>query len=216
MQHIARRTAGFTAAFAAIALIAVGCGDDSKTPSVGDLTASAKSAVSSATDSAKSAVDSATASAGASGSEGASGAEGSGAEGSGAAGSGAAGAEGAGGTTQINTPSGEVTVAGGVLDKYKSVGADTGTLGLPTGPEQTDNKGGKYQEFDGGIIYAGANTPAHIVWGEIRKAWEADGGANGQLGAPLTDEHPIANGLQSDFENGNITYINGQTAVVPK
>lgn len=207
MQNFARRTAGFTAAFAAIALIAVGCGDDGDAK-VGDLTDSAKSAVASATEAAGSAVASATDAAGS--------AVASATDAAGSAAASATDAAGAGGETKINTPAGEVAVAGGLLDKYKSVGGETGTLGLPQGEAQTDEKGGKYQEFDGGIIYQGANTPAHIVWGEIRKAWEADGGPNGQLGYPLSDEHPIANGLQSDFENGNITYIDGQTTVVPK
>lgn len=174
MHRIARRTAGFTAAFAAVALIAAGCGENDP---------------------------------GESGAQGAT----TTAEGS------AAQTPGAGGSadeTKIATPAGEITVAGPILEKYTVAGGAQSPLGLPTEAEQTAPGGGKYQDFEGGAIYWNDKVDAHVVWGEIRKAWEADGGPEGSLGYPLSDEKDIPAGKQSDFENGRITFVGGQTEVV--
>ena len=202
MHHIARRTAGITAAIAAVGLVVVGCSDDNKTPSVGDVTNSAKAAAGSATDAAGSAMESAKGAAGSATESAANGGEN--------------GASGAGGETKIATPNGDVTVAGPILAKYTEAGGEKGTLGAPTAAQEASKDGGSYQDFTGGTIYFNDKTQAHIVWGEIRKAWEGDGGPNGALGFPTSDEHPIANGLQSDFEHGDITYIDGKTEIHQK
>ncbi|WP_405485682.1 LGFP repeat-containing protein [Nocardia sp. NBC_00511] len=110
----------------------------------------------------------------------------------------------------------EITVAGGILDKYTQMGGATGTLGLPTGPATEAPDGGSVQEFDGGAIYSSSTHGTHVVWGEIRKAWDTDGGATGKLGYPTSDEYDIAGGKQSDFSGGSITWVNGQTTVTEK
>ncbi|WP_435278500.1 LGFP repeat-containing protein [Rhodococcus yananensis] len=106
-----------------------------------------------------------------------------------------------------------VEISGHILAKYDEVGGDASPLGPATG-NQEEIGDGAVTEFEGGIIAWSPDTDAHIVWGEIRVAWEAAGGAGGELGFPISDEHPIEGGLQSDFENGHITYIDGQTEVV--
>ncbi|MFI1911803.1 LGFP repeat-containing protein [Nocardia sp. NPDC020380] len=119
--------------------------------------------------------------------------------------------------TKIATPGGgEIAVAGGILDKYNQMGGVTSPLGLPTGPATDAPDGGKVQEFDGGAIYSSPTHGTHVVWGEIRKAWEADGGAGGKLGFPTSDEYDIPGGKQSDFSGGSITWVNGQTTVTQK
>ncbi|APA95899.1 LGFP repeat-containing protein [Nocardia seriolae] len=118
--------------------------------------------------------------------------------------------------TKISTPNGEITVAGGVLEKYNQMGGATSPLGMPTGPAKDAPDGGMVQEFDGGAIYSSPTHGTHVVWGEIRKAWEENGGATGKLGYPTSDEFDIAGGKQSDFSGGSITWIDNKTTVTEK
>lgn len=187
MHQIVRRTAGATLAVTAAALFAVACGDDDDTPSSSDLKSSAQSALSSAQDKAGSAMEH--------------------------AGSAMSGAT----ETKIAVAGGEeVSVAGHIYTKYLEVGGEKSPLGAPTGKEQSGPNGGKFQDFTGGTIYWSESGGPHIVWGDIRKAWEADGGANGSLGYPTSDEKDITGGKESDFSNGKITWVDGKTTVVPK
>ena len=52
--------------------------------------------------------------------------------------------------------------------------------------------------------------------GEIRKAWEENGGPHGRLGYPISDEKDIPGGKQSDFTGGTITWVDGTITVTPK
>ncbi|MFE3255109.1 LGFP repeat-containing protein [Nocardia sp. NPDC059091] len=119
--------------------------------------------------------------------------------------------------TKIATRDGaEVAVAGGILDKYNHMGGATGTLGMPTGPATDAPDGGMVQEFDGGAIYFSPADGTHVVWGEIRKAWDEQGGASGKLGYPASDEYDITGGKQSDFSGGSITWVDNETTVTEK
>ncbi|WP_043657132.1 LGFP repeat-containing protein [Nocardia thailandica] len=123
----------------------------------------------------------------------------------------------AGGSTTIATPNGDVTVSGEVYKKYVQVGGPNSPLGAPEEAQEAGPNGGQYQDFDGGTIYWSPETGAHIVWGDIREAWEDNGGANGTLGYPTSDETDTANGgKQSTFSGGTITWVGGQTTVTPK
>ena len=52
------------------------------------------------------------------------------------------------------------------------------------------------------------------MWGEIRTAWEAEGGADGDLGFPISDEEQTPEGARSNFQFGYITWAPGaQTQV---
>lgn len=106
-----------------------------------------------------------------------------------------------------------VELSGPILAKYNEVGGADGPLGPATG-NQEEIDDGYVAEFEGGAIAWSPDTDAHVVWGQIRVAWEAAGGAGGDLGYPASDEHPIDGGLQSDFQFGHITYIDGTTEVV--
>lgn len=202
MKRISRRPATMVAAIAAVGLIAAGCGDDS---SVEDTVGSATSAVESAAESVVSEVQSADETTGAEETTGAD--ETTDAE--------ATGTEPADDqTSAVPGPGGEeVELSGPVLAKYNEVGGATSPLGPSTG-NQEEVGDGEVAEFEGGIIAWNPDTGAHIVWGEIRNAWEEAGGAEGDLGFPVSDERPIDGGFQSDFENGSITFVNGQIEVM--
>lgn len=122
----------------------------------------------------------------------------------------------AGESTTISTPNGDITISGEVYKKYVAVGGATSPLGAPEEAQESGPNGGEYQDFDGGTIYWSSDSGAHIVWGEIREAWEDNGGANGTLGYPTSDEKDIAGGKQSDFTGGTITWVDGQITVTPK
>ncbi|MEV6214441.1 esterase [Nocardia sp. NPDC051833] len=123
----------------------------------------------------------------------------------------------AGGSTTISTPNGDITVSGEVYKKYVAVGGASSPLGAPEEPQESGPNGGQYQDFTGGTIYWSSDSGAHIVWGDIRETWEEQGGANGQLGYPTSDETNTANGgKQSEFTGGTIVWVNGETTVTTK
>jgi len=201
VKGIPRRVATTAAAVAAVGLVVAGCSDENDTTSESayqsetSAAESAQSAVESAAESAQSAVESVAESA-------VSAAESAGNEIAGDA------------TTVVAGPDGqEYEISGAVLDKYNETGGAAGPLGPPTGSQESIGDG-SIGEFEGGIIAWSPDTDAHIVWGEIRVAWEAAGGAAGDLGFPTSDEHPIPGGVESDFEMGHITFIDGRTEVV--
>jgi hypothetical protein len=118
--------------------------------------------------------------------------------------------------TKIATQDGDIAVSGTILEKYNQAGGSTGSLGAPLQAQEDAPNGGKYQDFTGGTIYWNQDIGPHIVWGEIRKAWEDQGGANGKLGYPTSDEKDSAGGKESDFTGGTITWVDGNTTVTPK
>ncbi|MGO4616214.1 LGFP repeat-containing protein [Nocardia sp. 2TAF39] len=119
--------------------------------------------------------------------------------------------------TKLPTQGGEpVTVSGDIYEKYVASGGPTGPLGAPLEAEADGPDDGEFQDFVGGTIYKPKDGEPHIVWGEIRAAWKADGGANGNLGHPISDEKNIPGGKQSDFSGGTITWVDGNITVTPK
>ncbi|MGW4848872.1 LGFP repeat-containing protein [Nocardia brasiliensis] len=125
-------------------------------------------------------------------------------------------ASGAAEETKIATQRGELAVSGDIFDKYMQSGGPTGALGAPLEAQESGPEEGKYQDFVGGTVYKAKDGQAHIVWGEIRKAWEENGGAMGKLGYPTSDEKDIAGGKESDFTGGTITWVDGKTTVTMK
>jgi len=197
-MRIPRRSASLAAAVAAVGLIAAGCGDDGN--SAEDALGSATSAVGSVAESvgsqAQSAVESITAD--------------DETEDTGAP---EASEPAADQSSAVPGPDGEsIELSGPILAKYLEIGGVDSPLGAATG-NQEEVGVGEVAEFDGGIIAWSPDTDAHIVWGEIRVAWEAAGGAAGDLGFPISDEEPIPGGYRSNFEFGYITFVDGATEV---
>ncbi|RUP32762.1 MAG: hypothetical protein EKK51_08825 [Mycolicibacterium sp.] len=119
----------------------------------------------------------------------------------------------------------EVTLAGPIAVKYASAtDKQKSALGKPlTGDHNagTRDSGVVFQQFQGGAIVAKnsqAGTPAYIIWGKIREAWnvqrDADGvpaatgtnGSAGPLGVVTSDETPTGDQLVETFEHGKIAY----------
>ena len=119
----------------------------------------------------------------------------------------------------------EVTLTGPIAAKYTSAtDSQKATLGKPlTGDHNagTRDSGVVFQQFQGGAIVAkndDAGTPAYIISGKIREAWniqrDPDGvpaitgtnGSAGPLGAPTSDENVVGDQLVTTFEHGKIAY----------
>lgn len=121
--------------------------------------------------------------------------------------------------TKIATQNGqEIAVSGHILTKYTGMGGVQSPLGEPTGASVQGPNGGSCQEFTGGAICWSEQTDAHVVWGDIRTAWEDNGGVNGKLGYPTSDEKDNPTGKESDFTGGTITWNSAdrQTTVTTK
>ncbi|OBJ45797.1 hypothetical protein A5630_12925 [Mycolicibacterium mucogenicum] len=118
-----------------------------------------------------------------------------------------------------------VTLTGPIAAKYASAtDKQKAVLGKPlTGDHNagTRDSGVVFQQFQGGAIVAKNSqpgTPAYIIWGKIREAWnvqrDADGvpsvtgtnGSAGPLGVLTSDENPVGDQLVTTFEHGKIAY----------
>lgn len=119
----------------------------------------------------------------------------------------------------------EVTLTGPIAAKYSSAtDSQKATLGKPlTGDHNagTRDSGVVFQQFQGGAIVAkndDAGTPAYIISGKVREAWnvqrDADGvpsatgsnGSAGPLGVVTSDETAVDGQLVTTFEHGKIAY----------
>jgi uncharacterized protein with LGFP repeats len=105
-------------------------------------------------------------------------------------------------------PTGAWSIRGAVLDKWASMGWETGVLGFPTTDETVTPDGvGRFNHFSThGSIYWTPTTAAHEVHGAIRVKWAGMGWERSCLGYPASDEVGIAGGRQSNFQRGVITF----------
>ncbi|MGB8404060.1 MAG: hypothetical protein WCE30_08355 [Mycobacterium sp.] len=117
----------------------------------------------------------------------------------------------------------EVTLSGPVAAKYSSAtDSQKQVLGKPlTGDHNAGirDSGVVFQQFEGGAIVAKNDqpgTPAYVVSGKIRDAWNVqrgpdgvpavtgDNGSAGPLGVPTSDETTVGGQVVSTFEHGTI------------
>jgi hypothetical protein len=84
-------------------------------------------------------------------------------------------------------------ISGETMKKYQAVNFETGWLGFPTTDSQnTPNRTGTYQHFDGGSIYYSPTTGYHYIAGAFKDYWATKGWENStELGFPKTDEVEI-------------------------
>ena len=109
----------------------------------------------------------------------------------------------------------DAIVGGAIRVKWNSLGGPAGFLGAPLTPELPCADGiGRYNRFEGGVIYF---TPAKLcfeVHGGILDRWNSYRAESGYLGYPVTDEGPWTSlagkpGRISTFERGAIGWDNG-------
>lgn len=110
--------------------------------------------------------------------------------------------------------SSKFTVVGKINEKYVALGGCSSFLGVPLGNEQkTPDGAGRYTVFTNGSIYWHPSTSAFEVHGAIRQAWADKGWEAGPLGYPTSDEYEKDGARRSDFQHGDITWVDGKTAV---
>ncbi|MGY1783997.1 hypothetical protein ACI8AB_03275, partial [Geodermatophilus sp. SYSU D00698] len=108
-------------------------------------------------------------------------------------------------------------VRGGIRGVWGTLGAETGVLGYPAGPEVATPDGvGVQQTFQRGVVLWTPATGAQPVWGAIRSAWDRTGSA--ALGYPLAAEQPGPGGVGAvqRFQRGSVWFTDatGSHAVV--
>jgi len=110
------------------------------------------------------------------------------------------------GMIYLKPPAGPCYVHGSILDKYLSLGGETGFLGYPTTDELgTPASDGRYNHFERGSIYWSYKTGAREVHGAIRDRWAVLGWEQSWLGFPQSDEFAfVENGRASVFEHGTV------------
>ncbi|WP_347057899.1 zinc-dependent metalloprotease family protein [Blastococcus sp. HT6-30] len=98
-----------------------------------------------------------------------------------------------GGAIYWSRSTGAHVVRGAILDRWRSLGAQTGVLGYPVGGDARAANGGFETRFAGGTIYWSAATGARVVRGAILARY-VDSGGPGALGYPVADDGGTADG----------------------
>jgi uncharacterized protein with LGFP repeats len=110
-----------------------------------------------------------------------------------------------GGSIYWSAATGAHEVHGAILSKWISLGAERSFLGFPTSDEKAA-VGGRFNTFQGGVIYWSPGTGAHEVHGAIYGTWAGMGWERSFLGFPTSDEYAYNGGRRSDFQGGYIVW----------
>ena len=113
-------------------------------------------------------------------------------------------------------------IKGAIRACWESLGGPASFLGLPLTEELTCLDGmGKFNRFDGGVIYFSPAHGAFEVHGAILDRWEQLGFETSYLGYPESNESDWTDkisghlGRTSRFENGSIVWIDGKIVEMP-
>jgi uncharacterized protein with LGFP repeats len=103
-------------------------------------------------------------------------------------------------------------IYGEIFKTWARMGGEGGILGSPTTDELPAARGGRFNEFQRGLIYWHPNFgEAHAIYGLIGEKWKSLGRENG-VGYPSTDELPAAwGGRFSEFEKTKYIYWHPNT-----
>jgi len=107
--------------------------------------------------------------------------------------------------------SGAHEVYGMIGAEYRALGGPGSFLGCPTSDEHAV-PGGRQSDFAGGIVDWSSATAAHEVHGAILSKYQALGGPGSFLGLPISDEHAVPGGRQSDFAGGIVDWSSATAA----
>ena len=97
---------------------------------------------------------------------------------------------------------------GAIQSYWASQNWENGWLGYPTSDEQK-NTHGSNQQFQGGTVLGKNGSGAFGMKGCIRSKYNTEGGAEGWLGYPTSEERKLKNGASQSFENGQIHWHAG-------
>jgi S-formylglutathione hydrolase FrmB len=118
------------------------------------------------------------------------------------------------GPMYFSAKTGAHCVQGLILGKYAQLGFENSFLGFPLAEEQPIKSAGRFSTFEGGNIYWSPLSGAWAVrGGPIMDAWGGQGFENGRLGYPISDEFPVAGGVQQNFQTGFIVLRDGKAEI---
>lgn len=104
-------------------------------------------------------------------------------------------------------PATQASIQGAIYEKWQSMGGQNSKLGYPISDELTTTDGiGRYNVFEGGMIYWTPQHGAHPVSGSILLEWAKFSYEKGEYGYPVSDPTEDANGLniEQKFEHGSL------------
>ncbi|OZC49742.1 cold-shock protein [Rhodococcoides fascians A21d2] len=100
-----------------------------------------------------------------------------------------------------------------VAQKWLASGGETGSLGVPVSGLVQVSGGREKAQFQNGEIITNMAGQAVAVIGKIFQQYLQQGGVDGVLGLPITDEFKVPEGFRTDFENGSLIF-NELTGIV--
>jgi uncharacterized protein with LGFP repeats len=132
-----------------------------------------------------------------------------------------------GGSIYWHPSSGVHVVYGAIRAKWHELGREAGALGYPVSDESAAVNGGRFNNFQFGMIYWHPRLGAHAVYGRIGENWIALGREQGTCGYPTSDEYEFDDGRntgeyathkrfrRSDFVNGYILWSKKRDQLFP-
>lgn len=123
-----------------------------------------------------------------------------------------------GGSIYWHQRSGVHVVYGAIRAKWHELGREAGGLGYPVSDESAAFDGGRFNNFQFGMIYWHSRFGAHAIHGRIGEKWIELGREPGVCGYPTSDEYDFDDGRdtgeyeigkrfrRSDFANGYILW----------
>lgn len=110
--------------------------------------------------------------------------------------------------TKNEFPASQATIQGEIWQKWQDIGAQNSALGYPISDEiAVPDSEGKYNVFEGGLLYSHPKHGAHAVIGTILEDWIESGFESGKFGSPSEDAEVTEEGLvyEQKFENETAT-----------
>ncbi|MEX3504311.1 hypothetical protein [Corynebacterium sp. LK2510] len=103
-------------------------------------------------------------------------------------------------------PATQASIQGAIYDKWQSMGGHNSDLGFPISDELTTPDGiGRYNVFEGGMIYWTPQHGAHAVSQGVLFSWATQGYERSSYGYPVDDSFINDEGVQEQpFESGTI------------
>lgn len=132
-----------------------------------------------------------------------------------------------GGSIYWHRSSGVHAVYGAIRAKWHELGRERGVLGYPVSDESAAINGGRFNNFQFGMIYWHPKFAAHAVYGRIGEKWIELGRERGVCGYPTSDEYDFDDGRdtgeygvgkrfrRSDFSNGYILWSKKRNQLFP-
>lgn len=97
-----------------------------------------------------------------------------------------------------------VAVRGEILDKWESLGSETGLLGCPLYPEAVYKSNGRMQKFQKGVIVCHPAYGAHYITGKFYYHWADNLGVYGPYNYPKGDPEDCGGSTIQNFAGGTI------------